>query len=50
MQVVIERISNECSKNSKLFMPIIDDSNMIPTRENDYLTYDNNLQENVCLN
>lgn len=50
MQVAIERISEECSKNSKLSMPIMDDYNMIPTRENDYLKYDNNPQGNVCSN
>lgn len=48
MQAVVERMSDEYSKNSKLFMPIKDDS-MIPTKENDnsYLKYDNNLQGNV---
>jgi len=55
MQVVVERIANECFENvpySKLHMPAVNGGSMIPTRENDYckdLKYEYNPQENVCL-
>lgn len=57
MQVVVGRIINEFSENeshSKLhIMPVMNDSSMIPTKDNDYckdLKYENNSQENVCIN
>jgi hypothetical protein len=57
MQVVVGRIINEFSKNephSKFnIMPVMNDSSMIPTKDNDFckdLKYENNTQENVCNN
>ncbi|XP_025414153.1 lamin-like protein isoform X2 [Sipha flava] len=53
MQVVVGRIINEFSKNephSKFnIMPVMNDSSMIPTKDNDFckdLKYENNTQEN----
>lgn len=52
MHMVLVKIIEEYSKNSKLDVPIIDENYMIPTRENDYsyLKYENNPQENVSIN
>lgn len=52
MQVVVERMVNECSDDvhySKLNVPIANDNYMIPTKENDYsnLKFEYNPQENV---
>jgi len=57
MQVVVERIVDECDKNllnPKINnIPVMNYNSMIPTRDNDYckdLKYDNRSQENVSEN